>query len=131
MRRPVKAMSEAVEIHRKQTAGTTPEGWLRVGAARRARIERVSDVAGMNETVQHELAQRVTHHAFVELRDGQEITDYTAAHGSRMLYSETTGAQYTILRAVTWGEQLGAGRYRYGRVSLSYTTTDILGKGTG
>ena len=122
-------MQEACEIHRKQKAGTSPNPWQRVGGVRRARIERVSDVAGMNEAVQNELVQRVTHHAFVELGGNLDITDFTAEHGSRMLFSETTRAQYVILRAVPWGEQLGGGRYRYGRVSLSYTTTDILGKG--
>ena len=123
-------MGEQVAAYQKTQSATTPETWGRVGEYRRARIELLSEVAGMNETVRWDFGRQVTHHAYVEIREGLPLSDFEAEHGSRMLYSRTRNQQYVILRAVPWGDQLGQGRYRWGRLSLSMTDTDILGQGT-
>jgi hypothetical protein len=106
-------MTEGVTIWRKQVNATSPESWERIGAPRRARIERVSDTDALRTGAL--LEANITHEAKVCASE-----DYDARGGGmRVLKSERDGQNYMIVRVATAGTERRGGRTRYLKLSLS------------
>lgn len=106
-------MTESVTIWRKQVSATSPESWERVGAARRARIERVSDTDALRSGAL--LEANITHEAKVLASDDYDAT----GGGMRVLKSARDGQNYMIVRVATAGTERRGGRTRYLKLSLS------------